>query len=348
MAADHISSLEKRLAEVSEDEVLKYASGPGLKAAQETFGAISRDTTGTSKAGRLMRGGLKPYLLGGSTKLDHNDTSGIASVLGSHQWIQYMQPANASQIPGCNTCGSNTKGCTAACLGKSGQLGLASGEIAKEARTAMAWHEPAKYLGLLHNQIGQRERVAAREGRAPIIRLNGTSDIGWHRLPSAPIILGSRPGTLFSEYTKFNTGDVVDHEDSNDYDNYSWIHSITENTTVGRIKQIVNTQTERGHRNVAVPFDMKKGDPVPNVVTLGDNSGASIDLPVVKVKGVSVGDAHDMRVRDPQEGGVVALRAKEIVQDGKRGIFDKRGFIRPVETPVSISTRPSRSAAFRG
>lgn len=342
-----ISSLEKRLAEVSEADVLKYSSGPGIKAAQETFSAISRDTTGTSKAGRLMRGGVKPYLLGGSTKLDHNDTSGIDSVLGSHQWIQYMQPANASQIPGCNTCGSNTKGCTAACLGKSGQLGLASGEIAKEARTAMAWHEPAKYLGLLHNQIGQRERVAAREGRAPIMRLNGTSDVGFHRLPSAPVILGSRPGTLFSEYTKFNTGDVVAKEDSNDYANYNWIHSITENTTVGRIKQIVQTQTERGHRNVAVPFNMKKGDSVPDVMRLGDRSGSSIDLPVVKVGGQSVGDLHDMRVRDPQQGGVVALRAKEIVQDGKRGVFDTRGFIRPVETPVTIG-RGSRSGAFRG
>jgi hypothetical protein len=347
MAADHISSLEKRLAEVSEDEVLKFGSGPGLKAAQETFSAISRDTTGTSKAGRRMRGGLNPYLLGGSTKLDLNDSSGIDSVLGSHQWIQYMQPANASKIPGCNTCGSNTKGCTAACLGGSGQLGLASGEIAKEARTSMAWNEPAKYLGLLHNQIGQRERVAAREGRAPIMRLNGTSDIGFHRLPSAPIILGSRPGTLFSEYTKFNTGGVVAKEDSNDYDNYRWIHSITENTTVGRIKQIVETQTERGRRNVAVPFNMKKGDPVPDVMTLGDKSGSSIDLPVVKVGGQSVGDLHDMRVRDPEEGGVVALRAKEITQGGKRGVFDTRGFIRPVETPVTIG-RPSRSAAFKG
>jgi hypothetical protein len=69
---------------------------------------------------------------------------------------------------------------------------------------------------------------------------------------------------------------------------------------------------------------------------------------VLKEKGVSVGDLHDIRVMDREEGSIVALRAKEIVQDGKRGIFDKRGFIRPVETPVSISTRPSRSAAFRG
>jgi len=340
-----ISSLERRLAEVSEDEVLKYSQGEGLKAAQTTFGAISRDTTGTSKAGRVMRGGAKPYLLGGSTKLDHNDTSGIDSVMGSHQWIQYMQPANASQIPGCNTCGSNTKGCTAACLGKSGQLGLASGEIAKEARTAMAWHEPAKYLGLLHNQIGLREKTAAREGRAPIMRLNGTSDIGWHRIAAGAVLLGSRPNTEFSEYTKFNTGDVVEHEDPNPYKNYNWIHSITERTTVGRIQQIVNTQTDRGRRNVAVPFNMRKGDAVPDAMTLRDRSGASIDLPVVKVGGQSVGDLHDMRIRDPQEGGVVALRAKEIVQDGKRGVFDNSGFIRE-PTPVTIRGSRRGAAGF--
>lgn len=347
MAADHISSLERRLGEVSEAEVLKYSSGQGLAAARDTFGAISRDTTGTSKAGRLMRGGSKPYLLGSSTKLDMNDTSGIEGVMGSHQWIQYLQPAGASKIPGCNTCGSNTKGCTAACLGGSGQLGLASGEIAKEARTAMAWKEPAKYLGLLHNQIGLREKTAEREGRNPVMRLNGTSDIGWHRIPAGAVLIGSRPNTRFSEYTKFNTGDVVEHEDYNPYNNYEWIHSLTERTTVGRIHQIVNTQTDRGFRNIAVPFNMKKGDAVPDSMTLRDRSGGSIDLPVVKHEGTSVGDLHDIRVEDPQVGGIVALRAKEITQGGKRGVFDESGFIRPVETPVTIG-RGSRSAAFRG
>jgi len=341
--ADKISSLERRLGEVSEAEILKYSSGQGLAEAQGTFGAISRDTTGTSKAGRLMRGGANPYLLGSSTKLDMNDSSGIEGVMGSHQWIQYLQPAGSSKIPGCNTCGSNTKGCTAACLGGSGQLGLASGEIAKEARTAMAWKEPAKYLGLLHNQIAMRERVAAREGRNPVMRLNGTSDIGWHRIAAGAVILGSRPNTRFSEYTKFNTGDVVDHEDPNEYDNYEWIHSLTERTTVGRINQIVNTQTARGFRNIAVPFNMKKGDPVPDNVTLGDRSGATTTLPVVKQNGQSVGDLHDIRVEDEQIGGVVALRAKEITQGGKRGVFDKSGFIRPVNLPMP--TRGSRRGA---
>lgn len=342
--ASNISSLERRLAEVSEADVLKYSSGQGLAEARETFGAISRDTTGTSKAGRVMRGGSNPYLLGSSTKLDMNDKSGLEGVMGSHQWIQYLQPAGASKIAGCNTCGSNTKGCTAACLGKSGQLGLASGEIAKEARTAMAWHEPAKYLGILHNQIGARERVAEREGRRPVMRLNGTSDIGWHRIPAGAVLIGSRPNTRFSEYTKYNTGDVVDKEDYNPYPNYDWIHSITERTTVGRIRQIVGTQTDRGLRNVAVPFNMKKGDPVPDAMTLRRH-GESIDLPVVKEGGISVGDLHDIRVEDPHKGGIVALRVKEITQGGKRGVFDTSGFINPVETPVTIG-RGSRRGAF--
>lgn len=346
--ADNISSLEKRLGTVSEAEILKYSQGQGLVEAKETFSNMSRDTTAFSKAGRLMQGGKKPYLLGSSTKLEHNDASGLSKVLGSRQLIQYMQPANASKIPGCNTCGSNTKGCTSACLGGSGQLGLASGEIAKEARTAMAWHEPGKYLALLNNEVGRREKSIVNEGRIPVMRLNGTSDIGWHRIAAGAVILGGHPGVEFSEYTKFNTGDVVEKEDPNEYPNYHWIHSVTERTSTARIKQITETETRSGgRRNVAVPFNLKKGDPVPDVTKLTDRSGASISLPVVKEGGKSVGDLHDMRVRDPQVGGAVVLRAKEVTKEGKRGVFDTTGFIRPMESPVEtpVTMRGSRRGA---
>ena len=85
------SSLEKRLAEASIDDVIKYSTGKGLKEAQSTFSKLSQSTTGTTKAGDIKRGGSKPYLLGSSTKLEHNDTSGETSVLGSKQLVQYLQ-----------------------------------------------------------------------------------------------------------------------------------------------------------------------------------------------------------------------------------------------------------------
>jgi hypothetical protein len=332
-----ISSMEARLAEVTPEEVERYSTGAGLKEAMTTFSQISRDTIGMTKAGREVRGGQNPRLLGSSTKIEHNDESGVDRVLGSRQWVSYQQPAAAAGIPGCNTCGSNTKGCTNACLAKSGQLGLASGEVAKQARTAFAWNEPAKFLGALHAEIGRREKTAINEGRIPVMRLNGTSDIGWHRLPSGMLIIGSRPNTQFNEYTKFNTGDVVDEEDPNPYENYHWIHSVTEHTTVPRIEQITSTG-----RNVAVPFNMKKGDPVPDTMRLGDRQGRSIELPVVKEGGQNAGDLHDMRHLDQKIGGIVALRVKPIVQNGTRGVFDETGFIRPVdavETPVTIGRR---------
>jgi hypothetical protein len=340
------SSLEKRLAEASVDDVLKYSTGAGLKEAKDAFSAMSRSTTGSTKGGDVLRGGIKPHLLGSSTKLEHNETSGEHGVLGSKQLVQYLQPSNQSGIKGCNTCGSETKGCKGACLSGSGQLGLTGGEIAKQARTKMAWEQPDMYLGLVQSEIRNHERTSRAMRRTPVVRLNGTSDVGWHRLgETSDLLIGSRPGTQFNEYTKFNTHDVVEHEDPNPYSNYHWIHSLTENTTVPRIEQI----TKSG-RNVAVPLNIKKGDKIPDSLTINDKQGRSIELPTVRTsRGESAGDAHDMRHLDERIGGAVALRAKEITVEGRRGVFDKTGFIRPMqsgsaETPVQISRRRPHNA----
>lgn len=337
------SSLEKRLAEASVDDVLKYSMGSGLKEAQRTFSAMSQSTTGVTKGGVILRGGAKPHLLGSSTKLEHNETSGEHGVLGSKQLVQYLQPSNQAGIRGCNTCGSETRGCKGACLSGSGQLGLTGGEIAKQARTQMAWEEPEKYLGLVHAEIRGHERAAAAQKRIAVVRLNGTSDVGWHRLGQvSDLLVGSRPGTQFNEYTKFDTHDVVDEEDPNPYANYHWIHSVTENTTVPRIEQIVNSANRGGRRNVAVPMRFKKGDTIPDVVQITDKQGRTIHLPTVRTsRGESAGDAHDMRHLDEPIGGAVVLRAKEVTREGRRGVFDTTGFIRPMTegTPVMIGRR---------
>lgn len=339
------SSLEKRLAEASVDDVLKYSTGAGLKEAQRAYSTISRSTTGTTKAGDVLRGGVKPHLLGSSTKLEHNETSGERGVLGSKQLVQYLQPSNQAGIKGCNTCGSETKGCKGSCLSGAGQLGLTGGEIAKQARTQLAWDHPDMYLGLVHSEIRNHERTSRAMRRTPVVRLNGTSDVGWHRLGQvSDLLIGSRPGTQFNEYTKFNTHDVVEQEDPNTYSNYHWIHSVTENTTVPRIQQITSSG-----RNVAVPFNIKKGEKVPDSVTLRDRQGRSVELPTVRTsRGESAGDAHDMRHLDEKIGGAVVLRAKEIVREGRRGVFDQTGFIRPMEsgggTSVQISRRRPHNA----
>jgi hypothetical protein len=339
------SSLEKRLAQASVDDVLKYSTGAGLKEAQRAYSMISQSTTGTTKGGDVLRGGAKPHLLGSSTKLEHNETSGEHGVLGSKQLVQYLQPSNQAGIKGCNTCGSETKGCKGACLSGSGQLGLTGGEIAKQARTQLAWEHPDMYLGLVHSEIRKHERTSSAMRRTAVVRLNGTSDVGWHRLGQvSDLLIGSRPNTQFNEYTKFDTHDVVEHEDPNPYSNYHWIHSVTENTTVPRIEQITSSG-----RNVAVPFNIKKGDKVPDTVRLHDKQGRSIELPTVRTsRGESAGDAHDMRHLDERIGGAVVLRAKEVTREGRRGVFDQSGFIRPMEagssTPVQISPRRPHNA----
>lgn len=341
-----ISNFERHLGQVDPEEVLRYSTGSGLQKAKQTFSAISQSTTGMTKAGEIKRGGASPHLLGSSTKLEHNVTSGINKVMTSQQWIQYLQPSTASGLTiagrACNTCGSETGGCKAACLAGSGQLGLTGGEIAKQARTKFAIEEPAQYLGMLHSEISGKERAAQRAGRSLVIRLNGTSDVGWHRIPAGEVLIGSRPKTTFSEYTKFNTRDVVASEDPIKFDNYRITRSVTEHTTVPRIKQI----TDSGE-NIAVPFNVKKTYLFPDEMTLTDKQGRSIDLPVVKDRGRSVGDLHDMRHLDERIGGIVALRAKEITRDGRRGVFDKSGFIRNIGDLGDVSIPPSTAPSSR-
>lgn len=342
-----ISNFERHLAQVDPEDVLRYSSGSGLKEAKSAFSKISQGTVGYTKAGSAVAGGRNPYLLGSSTKLEHNKTSGIRDVLKSHQTIQYLQAAGSSglKIGGalCNTCGSESKGCSNACLGRAGQLGLTGGEVAKQSRTAFAIEEPAMYLGMLHAKMNAQEMSDSRKGMSSVFRLNGTSDVGWHRIPAADVLLGMRrPGTMFNEYTKFNTRDVVAKEDPIKFDNYHIIHSMTEHTTVPRIQQITSTG-----RNVAVPFNVPKGFDFPDTAVLRDRQGRSIELPIVKDRGRSVGDLHDMRHLDEKIGGIVALRAKEVVQDGRRGVFDKSGFIRNIGDLGDVTLPPSSAPSSR-
>lgn len=326
------------LKEVSPEEV-EYYSDPkgGLKEAQESFRKISTGTQNRRVPG--MYGGKNPFLLTmDSAKLEHNSTSGLRKVQNSLQSIQYLDPTDSSGL--CNTCGSETKGCSAVCLRESGRMGKIPGVgHAPHVRTNFLVQEPAHYLGLLNHSIARHEALARRMDKESIVRLNGTSDIDYDQLPSGSVLIGGHPRTTFSEYTKHGTRDVLPHETPSPYKNYYRIHSLNENTTAGRIRQITETGA-----NVTAPFYVGgKNFTMPDDMRITDKHGDSVDLPVVKetvgrgksAQRVSVGDLHDQRVNDPQIGGLVALRYKVPTNPAVGAMPDSHGFVRDIQVPDS-------------
>jgi hypothetical protein len=318
-------------------EAVEYYSDPkgGLPEAQEAFRKISTGTENRRTPGTF--GGQNPFLLTmDSAKLEHNSTSGLRKVQRSLQAIQYLDPSDSSGL--CNTCGSETKGCSAVCLRESGRMGKIPGVgHAPHVRTNFLVQEPEKYLGLLNHSIARHEALARRMDKQSIVRLNGTSDIDFDRLPAGAVLIGGHPRTTFSEYTKHGTRDVLPQETASPFKNYYRIHSLSENTTAGRIRQI----TEAGG-NMAAPFyTPSKGFEFPDEMRITDKRGDSVDLPVVKetvgrgkaARRVSVGDLHDQRVHDPQIGGIVALRYKVPTNPEVGSMPDSHGFVRDIEVP---------------
>ena len=324
------------LKEVS-PEAVEYYSDPkgGLAEAQETFRKISTGTENRRTPGTF--GGRNPFLLTmDSAKLEHNSTSGLRRVQNSLQAIQYLDPSDSSGL--CNTCGSETRGCSAVCLRESGRMGKIPGVgHAPHVRTNFMVQEPEKYLGLLNHSITRHEALARRMDKESIVRLNGTSDIDYDKLPSGAVLIGGHPRTTFSEYTKHGTRDTLGQESASPFKNYYRIHSVSENTTARRIREI----TDQGG-NVAVPFyTPSKGFEFPDEMRLTDKRGESIDLPVVKetigrgrsAQRVSVGDLHDQRAHDPQIGGIVALRYKVPTNPEVGSMPESHGFIRDIQVP---------------
>ena len=101
--------------------------------------------------------------------------------LGYRTAILYLAPANLS---GFEVCPQRTAGCTAGCLHYAGRAGvfksIAESRIAK---TRWYFEDRASFMARLVKEIGLFVKTCKRDGMAPVVRLNGTSDIPWERVP---------------------------------------------------------------------------------------------------------------------------------------------------------------------
>jgi hypothetical protein len=236
--------------------------------------------------------------------------------------VLHLAPGSLS---GFNVCPKATTGCLAACLNTAGRGGMMKGhsrltadmvargvrntiQIARIRRTRWYFEDRAGFMAALAADIAKVERLAVAHGLKPAIRLNGTSDIPWERVPvtlfdrfkTVPNVMALFPRVQFYDYTKRSNRTGLPS-------NYTLTFSLAEGNDNDAWTALANGM------NVAAVFHK-----VPAVFVMRREVPAlasSRPVPVID------GDEHDLRFLDPR-GVVVGLKAKG---NAKR---DRSGFVR--------------------
>jgi hypothetical protein len=190
-------------------------------------------------------------------------------------FIMYLAPSRAS-IPfgGRDTCPWASPGCSAACLFTAGRAQtFPKINQARIRKTLWYFENRAEFMAQLHEDIAIAVRLAKLRGLKPCFRLNGTSDISWHKVALA------HPKLQFYDYTK-----GIERILNNDISNYHFTFSRSE----------------------------ENGEDALKVLAAGKNAAFVFSQPIPRSwMGYRVidGDQNDLRFLDPK-GVIVALKAK--------------------------------------
>lgn len=207
--------------------------------------------------------------------------------------ILYLAPANMS---GYEVCPQRSAGCTAACLNTAGRGACNNVQASRLAKTKWYFEDRASFMTQLVKDIQRLIRKAERDGFIPVVRLNGTSDIPWERVPvnGQPNIMACFPEIQFYDYTKI-TKRAIAHAKGYMPSNYHLTFSATESNGVDCY----------------------------DVITVGGNV-AAVYFTIPEGPDFVNGDETDLRFLDPMgnRGFIVALKAK-----GKAR-RDTSGFVR--------------------
>ena len=198
--------------------------------------------------------------------------------------ILYLAPAD--MVQGMNVCPAATMGCKSACLNTAGRGRFTMVQEARIKRTIFLRDHEEEFINQLVSEIDKAKKRVEKKGKRLAVRLNGTSDVDWESLIRQyhPYFYEEREDITFYEYTKrpdlaMRTGPVL------------YTFSRSESTP----RWLLRTMLDAGV-NVAVVFSQyKKGEQLPDMIA---------GYRVVD------GDTHDYRFLDPQDGRIVALRAK--------------------------------------
>lgn len=303
---------------------------PLLASERKLLTAIAR---GGKPWARYARGGWKRFLTPptANPKIEKGLRKyGIATA------VLHLAPFIQS---GKQVCVFATPGCAAGCLTTAGRGGipgekeleeivLLSGDLytppneiqqARVLKTMFFFEDRPGFMRRLANAIVGFVKWARKRRMHAAIRLNGTSDIQWENIGFEfggrrySSLMQAFPGVQFYDYTK-NPQRITFARRAAWPKNYHLTFSIAEATkkNVGHAEQALSQGL-----NLAVVFNVKKGEPLPR------RWGG---LPVIDA------DLHDMRFLDNWEnkidGPLIAgLRAKG------RAKVDRSGFVRNVGGP---------------
>jgi hypothetical protein len=228
-------------------------------------------------------------------------------------WLTAVLHLSPGSLSGFNVCPKATAGCLAACLNTAGRGGIVAGnggtlqaheiaagtrtnaiQAARIRRTKAYFADRPAFMAALVADVTKLVKLAAKLGLRPSIRLNGTSDIPWERVPvnGAPNIMALFPAVQFYDYTKRpNRRDLPA--------NYRLTFSLAEDNDEDARNALF------AGMNVAAVFRT-----VPTSYAVNGAAAVVID-----------GDEHDLRFLDPA-GVIVGLKAKG---NAKR---DASGFVR--------------------
>ena len=203
--------------------------------------------------------------------------------------ILYLAPADES---GYEVCPMASAGCRKACLNKAGMGAFSTVQAARIAKTRLYFEDRAAFMAQLVSEVRAFIRKAIKLGLIPVVRLNGTSDIPWERVPveGRANIMELFPSVQFYDYTKR-------HNRRNLPVNYHLTFSLAEDNDSRAGAAATNGA------NIAVVF---RTDKFPTTF---------MGMPVVD------GDADDLRFLDGR-GVVVGLKAKGPAKK------DTSGFVR--------------------
>lgn len=240
---------------------------------------------------------MKLLSVGTNTKINKSDKFG-----GYLTAILHLAPAD---ISGHQVCPWATAGCKAACLNTAGRGKFSNVQAARIAKTQYFFRDTKAFMRDLIDDIDSLVRKCKRENVRPVVRLNGTSDIVWERIPVTHQAKKSRfelygkpvqhknifelfPEVEFYDYTKASPGKRTES------DNYALIYS---RASEAQKEELCKVLSEGGR--VAVVFS-------------GELPATYWGYPVVD------GDKNDLRFLDPH-GVIVGLSAKGAAKKDNSG-----------------------------
>ena len=126
--------------------------------------------------------------------------------------ILHLAPYDLS---GKNVCPKASPECVAACLNTSGRGQMGSVQKARLNKTHYFWTNKNGFLWDLSREIEQLKKRAKNQGFKFAVRLNGTSDLAWHRMKveGGSSLMQLHPDVQFYDYTKVLN--YIDHDIKN-------------------------------------------------------------------------------------------------------------------------------------